>query len=270
MHLQNHASEPRQRKELGRHRPDCTCAACATGEAPCWSCGVVRRAGPQIRLHNAPPRYLPPHLIVQNHHPPPPNRPPGPVPLLPAAWARGRNVHQERRRGSRNGGPDVEKRMSFEDLRTWSLTYTLSVDVYVCAERYLMQDFKECIAAYIINNFEIAGLEAALPPVLQSCKTLHQGLSLKDPLLKKIFARVGFLQTRLWKNYHEETASFFAENPELAVLVMREMVQRKEEDIKDDLPAMERADTNPFPLSPRPGMIRPGPPRNFDDDLADD
>jgi hypothetical protein len=49
--------------------------------------------------------------------------------------------------------PIVEERMSHEDLRTWSLAYALSVDVYVCAERYLMQDFKTCIAAYIINRY---------------------------------------------------------------------------------------------------------------------
>lgn len=42
--------------------------------------------------------------------------------------------------------------MSQEDLRTWSLAYTLSIDVYVCAERYLMQDFKRAIAAFIINR----------------------------------------------------------------------------------------------------------------------
>jgi hypothetical protein len=137
--------------------------------------------------------------------------------------------------------PVTEVRMSSEDTQTWGLAYTLSVDVYICAERYLMKDFKNCIAAYIINNFEIAGLEAALPSVLQSCKTLSLGLSLNDPLLKKIFARVGFLQARLWKNFPEETSVFFAENPGIAVLLMKEMMERKQEDVKDDLPAMERS-----------------------------
>jgi hypothetical protein len=42
--------------------------------------------------------------------------------------------------------------MSPEDLRTWSLAYTLSIDVYVCADRYLMQDFKDCISAFIVNR----------------------------------------------------------------------------------------------------------------------
>jgi hypothetical protein len=158
--------------------------------------------------------------------------------------------------------PAIEERMSVEDLRTWSLAYSLSIDVYVCAERYLMQDFKECIAAYIINNFEIAGLEAALPAVLQSCKKLSAGVSPLDPLLKKVFARVGFLQARLWKNYPDETSTFFAENPEIAVLVMKEMIERKEEDMNDDLPAMERP--VPLLLSPREDFIIQGPRRRYE------
>ena len=48
--------------------------------------------------------------------------------------------------------PVLEERMSQEDLRTWSLAYTLSIDVYVCADRYLMQDFKICISNFIINR----------------------------------------------------------------------------------------------------------------------
>ena len=34
-----------------------------------------------------------------------------------------------------------------------------------------------------------------------------------DPLMRKIFARVGFLQGRLWKDYSDETQLFFSENP---------------------------------------------------------
>lgn len=60
-----------------------------------------------------------------------------------------------------------------------------------------------------------------------------------DPLLKKVFARVGFLQARMFKNYQEETQAFFAENPEMAFLIMKEMVERREEDISADLPASE-------------------------------
>jgi len=148
--------------------------------------------------------------------------------------------------------------MSQEDLRTWALAYSLSVEVYVCADRYLMPDFKACVSTCIIDNFENAGLDAALPTVLQSCKTLQAGLSPMDPLLKKVFARVGFLQARLWKNFPEETGAFFMENPELATVIMKEMIERREEDIKDDLPAMERP--LPIPL-PRDNVIIEGPGR---------
>jgi hypothetical protein len=150
--------------------------------------------------------------------------------------------------------------MSQEDLRTWALAYSLSVEVYVCADRYLMSDFKKCVSDTIIDNFENAGLDAALPTVLESCKTLQAGLSPMDTLLKKVFARVGFLQARLWKNFPEETGAFFSENPELAVAIMKEMIERKEEDVKDDLPAMDR----PLPfVIPRDNAIIERP-RNRD------
>lgn len=46
--------------------------------------------------------------------------------------------------------------MSQEDIRTWSLAYSLSIDVYVCAERYLMQDFKAAIASFVVNRYVTA------------------------------------------------------------------------------------------------------------------
>jgi hypothetical protein len=138
------------------------------------------------------------------------------------------------------------------------MAYALSIEVYVCADRYLMPDFKGCVSTCIIDNFENAGLDAALPVVLQSCKTLQAGLSPMDPLVKKVFARVGFLQHRLWKNYPEETEAFFKENLELPTLIMKEMVERREEDKEDDLPAMER----PLPLPlPRDNVIIEAPGR---------
>ncbi|KAG0650661.1 hypothetical protein D0Z07_2533 [Hyphodiscus hymeniophilus] len=234
--------EQRQRKELGRHRPDCQCIACvseSTGPA-CWNCGMTRRpTPPRTRWYNNPPHVMP----VRGH----PTRP----------------RDRDRRRGSRNNvvvvdDPVPGERMSVEDLRTWAMAYSLSVEVYVCADRFLMPDFKTCVSACIIDNFEIAGLDAALPAVLQSCKTLNAGLSPMDPLLKKVFARVGFLQARLWKNFREETDTFFKENPELSIIIMKEMMERREEDNKDDLPAMERP--LPVPL-PRDHVIVEGPGR---------
>lgn len=158
----------------------------------------------------------------------------------------------------------TSERMSQEDLRTWALAYSLAIDVYICAERYLMRDFKECISAFIVNNFEIAGLDAAIPSVLESCKTLVDGVSLTDPLLKKVFARVGFLQARLWKNFPEETNKFFTEDAHLTTLIMKEMAERREEDMAE-LPAMERHIPPPPPgpdeiviQGPRPHRYRPG------------
>jgi hypothetical protein len=197
------------------------------------------------------PHPLPHHqpIVVGPGRPPPP-----------------RERERERRRGSRHNAvivdePLVEERMSEEDLRTWSLAHSLSIDVYIVANKLLMQDFKDCISAYIINNFEIAGLEAALPSVLQSCKKLSLGVSPMDPLLKKVFARVGFLQARLWKSFPDETSAFFSDNPEIAVLLMKEMMERKEEDVKDELPAMERPP--PFPFPPGEEIFIQGPRRRY-------
>ena len=148
--------------------------------------------------------------------------------------------------------------MSPEDLRTWALVYTLSVEVYVCADRFLMPDFKSCVSECIIDHFEIAGLDAALPAVLYSSKTLYAGLSPMDPLLKKVFARLGFLQKRLWDRFPEETQGFYLNNPEMPVIIMKEMMERREEDNKDDLPAMER----PLPYPPlRDNTVVQGPGR---------
>ena len=83
-----------------------------------------------------------------------------------------------------------------------------------------------------------------------------------DPLLKKVFARVGFLYARMCKNFPDETQSFFSENPELALSIMKEMVERREEDRPDNLPPMDR----PVPLSPfgHEEIIIPGPRRRYD------
>ncbi len=139
------AFEQSLRKEPGRHRVGCGCHAC-TSEAegpPCWSCGATR-APPPPR-----PRYHPgpQPVIVRNGYP----RQQQPRP---------RDRERERRRGVRPAvplgevveEPVTEERMSKEDIRTWSLAFSLSIDVYVCAERYLMQDFKAAISAFIINR----------------------------------------------------------------------------------------------------------------------
>ncbi|KAG4438137.1 hypothetical protein IFR05_006384 [Cadophora sp. M221] len=227
------AFEQSLRKVPGRHRVGCGCPACTaeTIGPPCWACGATR--------HPPPPR--PRHYIG----------PPGPVVMGRNGYPRPQQPRprdRDRRRGARPPGepvtptedPPPEERMSQEDIRTWALAYSLSIDVYVCAERYLMQDFKVAIAAFVVNSFEVAGVEAAIPAVLQSCQILQAGVSSMDPLLRKVFARVGFLQARLWKHFPEETQIFFTENPDLAILIMKEMVQRREEDKHDSLPPMDR------------------------------
>lgn len=197
---------------------------------------------------------------------PPPQRNPGRHPPRPGLMRPGPPRPGDRDRHRRRPGPGPpgmaveepapETRLSEEDLRTWSLTYSLSVEVYVCAERYMMNDLKDCVSKYIINSFEVVGLDAAQPTVLQACKTLHSGLSPMDPLLRKIFARVGFLQAQLWKNYPDETSAFLMENADIMMVIMKEMVVRKEEDVKGDLPAMEKP---LFPPPPRDDTFQQGP-----------
>lgn len=140
------AFEDQRRKQPGRHRPSCNCAAC-TSELmgpPCWGCGASRNPPPPRHYH-------------------PNGGPPQPVVLGPNGYPRGPPPRRNRDRRRVPRGEDIviigeppnilEDRMTPEDLRTWSLAYSLSIDVYVCAERYLMQDFKTAIAAFIINRY---------------------------------------------------------------------------------------------------------------------
>lgn len=233
-------SETRQ-KRGDRHRPDCTCNNCTTEQRgpPCWNCGMTR---------NRPPGAQPPGPLPRPRHQM--ERDP-PIPRGVGEARRGLldYVQQAEGGGIRvpPGGahppvaPETEdqERMSAEDLRTWLLTYQLSVEVYVCAQRYLLTSFKQCIADYIINQFEIVGMQAAHPDVLFACQILHAGIPETDDLLKKIFARVGFMQARLWRNFPEETQQFFIENAEVAGLVMKETMQRREGEVGEQLPAMD-------------------------------
>lgn len=119
-------------------------------------------------------------------------------------------------------------------------------------------------------------MDAALPTVLQSCKILYDGVSSMDHFLKKVFARVGFLQAHLWKKYPEETQEFFLENPELALFIMKEMVERRDQEpFYEHLPAMERPSPPPMPMpgTGRRGRphVHPRPRRQIDEhSLADD
>lgn len=82
---------------------------------------------------------------------------------------RNRSRDRDRRREIRNNVVPVEEpvleaeRMTQEDIRTWALAYELSIAVYVCADRYLMQDFKMCIAGFIVNRSVLLSLPTHVP-----------------------------------------------------------------------------------------------------------
>lgn len=139
-------------------------------------------------------------------------------------------------------------RIKGEDMSTWLMAYELNLDVYICANKFLLDDFKEKIARVAIDMLETAGSDAAHVKVLRLCRKLYDGVSDNDPLLKMVLARIGFLQSTLWKGAPEETNRFLVENPELAVLILRETVTRREDDYHGrTLPSMERPWLPPGP-----------------------
>ncbi|KUI66113.1 hypothetical protein VM1G_01639 [Cytospora mali] len=212
--------ERMRQKHPGVHRPNCNCPQCAnTHGPPCWSCSAPRVA--------------------------PPITPP-----LPQPFGQGpdRSRRNHRRRGLDGRPPPLmttassdQARIEGEDLRTWLMAYELHMDVYICANKFLLDDFKEKIARVTIDMLETAGSDAAQVQVLRLCRKLYDGVSDNDPLLKMVFARVGFLQGTLWKRAPEETNGFLVENPEVAVLILKETVTRREdESYGRALPSMER------------------------------
>lgn len=144
--------------------------------------------------------------------------------------------------------------MNAEDVKSWLMTYELSIDVYICAEKYLMDAFKQCVATYITDMLETAGNDAAVPPILHSCKRVYERMATKDDILvKKILARVGFMLPQLWKRYPAETQEFWMDNVEVGCMMMKETMARRELDVPGDLPPMDRWPTN---LPPPPPMMR--------------
>jgi hypothetical protein len=139
-------------------------------------------------------------------------------------------------------------------MRTWLQTYTLSLEVYICACKFLMDDFKAVIRSHVVDMLETAGPDAAVPEVLRLCGDLWIGVPESDELLKMVFARIGFLQPLLWQRAPEETSSFLIGNPEVSTLILREAAVRREADLgnQSSLPSMES-------LPPIPGMGPPPP-----------
>ncbi|KPM44721.1 hypothetical protein AK830_g1839 [Neonectria ditissima] len=202
-------------KRPGIHRPGCQCPLCITRQdaSRCWQCGARR-------------------LRNNNHNQ---RRPTG---LLTPGRRPGIHVDVTRPLAANDAPPRIEG----EDMQTWLLAYELNLDVYICANRYLMDDFRNAVMRSCIDMLETAGTDAAHPRVLRLCRKLFAGVPETDPLLKMVLARVGFLQPMLWKRAPEETSEFLVENPGLAAAILRETVMRHEATSqRPDLPSMEGA-----------------------------
>jgi len=128
-----------------------------------------------------------------------------------------------------------------EDMRTWLLTYRLTLDVYMLAHRFLMPDFKAAAARYAIDMLESAGTDAAHPDILQLCLSLYENVGEADRLARMVLARAGFLQPWLWRRYPGETNEFLVAHPELAATMLRETTVRRETEVGTfSLPSLER------------------------------
>ena len=233
-------------KHPGQHAFDCRCSRCQVplAQRRCWDCGA---------LQVDPPSPLPNH-----HH--------NNAATRPIRRRRHHNHHlggpenraRNESRGNDNNRPkdDVEGRIQGEDLRTWLMAYRLNINVYICAERFLMDGMKKNVARHTVDMLETAGTDAAQPEVLQLCAELHAKVPETDPLLKMILPRVGFLQPILWKNSPMETSEFLINNPEVGARMLRETVLRHELDTeKKGLPPMETEG-----LERRNAMTPPPPP----------
>lgn len=231
-----------RQKHPGVHRPQCSCPQCAnTHGPPCWSCAAPRVAPP-----------ITPPLPQPYVHPP----------------DRSRRTHRRRAPDgrlipSRPGSPPAvtppppdQGRIKGEDMRTWLMAYELNLDVYICANKFMLEDFKEKIARVAIDMLETAGSDAAQVEVLRLCRKLYDGVSDNDRLLKMVFARIGFLQPTLWRRAPQETNEFLVENPEVVALILKETSTRREDDFQGRmLPSMERPWVMPPPGPPQMGQF---------------
>lgn len=233
-------AERLRQKHPGMHRPQCSCPRCIVSLRPCFSCGFTSR------------------VPFSNNLPPPP-----PPPILPVVEVRS---HRHRRRGPDGRvlpefashpappTPYAPERIKGEDMCTWLMAYAFNLDVYICANKFLLDGFKHKVARVTIDMLETAGADAATIEVLRLCTKLYDGVSDRDPLLKMVFARVGFLQTTLWRKAPLETNDFLIENPEVAALVLKEMALRGEGDLRSGMPSMERNFMPPPPPPVMPGI----------------
>lgn len=168
---------------------------------------------------------------------------------------------------STQASPDPP-RIEGEDLRTWLIAYELNIDAYICANKFLLDGFKDKVARVTIDMLETAGADAAQIEVLHLCRKLYEGVSDHDRLLKMVFARVGFLQSALWQRAPVETQRFLVEHPEVGALILKETAIRGEEEfrivrnVRSALPSMERGllpSPAPAPAPPHPHPHPPHP-----------
>lgn len=148
--------------------------------------------------------------------------------------------------------PNPHRRIRGQDMRAWLQTYSLTLHVYVCANKFLMDDFKTAVRRYCVNMLETAGADAATSEVLQLCSTLWAGVPESDALLKMVLARMCFLQPILWRRAPTETGEFLIANPEVSALMIKEAALRREVDIINGNEAANRGYHGGAP--PGPGM----------------
>ncbi|KAF5641043.1 DNA polymerase theta subunit [Fusarium sp. NRRL 25303] len=216
-------AEETQEKHPGHHRPGCSCPRCLARRdfSRCWQCGAQRsrEGNPPVPVpygRGAPRRGI---------HPPGVFPPPVSIPMPPQQ--------------------SQPERITGEDLRTWFLAYELNLDVYICATRYLMDDFRKAVMRSCVDMLETAGWDAAQPKMMHLCRKLYHSVPEVDDLLKMVMARVGFLQPLLWKRAPVETSEFLVSNPELAATILRETVMRHSQPAAD-LPSMEHVHTTAY------------------------
>ncbi|KAI1208799.1 uncharacterized protein F4807DRAFT_134326 [Annulohypoxylon truncatum] len=276
---ENRHWERERRKHPGTHRPGCGCRQCLTrGGPPCWNCMAPRIPPPPP---GPMPVHMPPGVVVMNVDPPRrrdnrrrrPNRhrPQSPGPAANDNsnnnTSTNNNNSSSNSNNNSNNSSNEEIRIQGQDLRTWLLTYELNIDVYICANKFLLDDFKAAIARSCIDMLETAGADAAQASVLRLCRKLYEGLPESDRLLRMIFARVGFLNPHLWRRDPDATAAFFHAHPEVGALMFKETLGRREEEHGGggggggaELPAMERP---VFAVGGPPPPFPPNDPRAF-------
>ncbi|KAI2629722.1 hypothetical protein GGR54DRAFT_276577 [Hypoxylon sp. NC1633] len=100
----------------------------------------------------------------------------------------------------------------------------LHADVYILAGKLQYAGLQLCLLSICKTVVDRLGPRHADPDFLSLCLQLHKELPETDHLVKLVFRRLGGLQPHLWKNHAKETAQFFHDHPEVAVLMSKEML----------------------------------------------